>query len=97
VHHKFRFKNKLLSIDATTIELCATVFDWAQFRGKEFDTDAQRGCLNGFPSSPEQGHQSDRETNCRISTLKHKKGSRRKPSRENPSIALIEGLFGVGV
>ena len=32
VHHKFRFKNKLLFIDATTIELCATVFDWAKFR-----------------------------------------------------------------
>ncbi len=30
--HKFRFKNKLLSIDATTIELCASVFDWARFR-----------------------------------------------------------------
>jgi len=27
VRHKFRFKNKLLSIDATTIELCASVFD----------------------------------------------------------------------
>jgi hypothetical protein len=32
VRHKFRFKNKLLSIDATTIELCASVFDGAQFR-----------------------------------------------------------------
>ena len=32
MRHKFRFKNKLLSIDATTIELCASVFDWAQFR-----------------------------------------------------------------
>ena len=32
VRHKFRFNNKLLSIDATTIELCASVFDWAQFR-----------------------------------------------------------------
>ena len=31
IRHKFRFKNKLLSIDATTIELCASVFDWAQF------------------------------------------------------------------
>ena len=29
---KFRFKNKLLSIDATTIELCASLFDWARFR-----------------------------------------------------------------
>jgi len=32
VRHKFRFKNKLLSIDATTIELCASVFDWVHFR-----------------------------------------------------------------
>lgn len=29
---KFRFKNKLLSMDATIIELCATMFDWAKFR-----------------------------------------------------------------
>lgn len=27
-----RFKNKLQSLDATVIDLCATVFDWAQFR-----------------------------------------------------------------
>ena len=32
VRHKFRFKNKLFSIDASTIELCASVFDWAKFR-----------------------------------------------------------------
>ena len=29
---KFRFKNKLLSLDATVIALCASVFDWAKFR-----------------------------------------------------------------
>lgn len=29
---KLRFKNKLVSIDASTIELCASVFDWAKFR-----------------------------------------------------------------
>jgi hypothetical protein len=29
---KFRFKNKLLSLDATVIDLCASVFDWARFR-----------------------------------------------------------------
>ena len=29
---KFRFKNKLLSLDATVIALCASAFDWAQFR-----------------------------------------------------------------
>jgi len=30
--HRFRFKNKLLSLDVTTIDLCATLFDWAKFR-----------------------------------------------------------------
>lgn len=29
---KFRFRNKLLSLDATVIELCASMFDWAKFR-----------------------------------------------------------------
>jgi hypothetical protein len=29
---KFRFKNKLISMDATVIDLCATVFDWALYR-----------------------------------------------------------------
>lgn len=29
---KFRFKNKLFSLDATVIDLCATLFDWAKFR-----------------------------------------------------------------
>jgi hypothetical protein len=30
--HKFRFKNKLLSLDATTISLCLGLFPWAEFR-----------------------------------------------------------------
>ena len=30
--HKFRFKNKLLSLDATIIDLCAEIFPWATFR-----------------------------------------------------------------
>ena len=30
--HKFRFKNKLLSLDSTTISLCLTMFPWANFR-----------------------------------------------------------------
>lgn len=29
---KFRFKNRLLTMDSTTIELCASMFDWAHFR-----------------------------------------------------------------
>jgi hypothetical protein len=31
-HHRLRFKNRLLSIDASVIELCATVFDWARYQ-----------------------------------------------------------------
>ena len=29
---KFRFKNKLLSLDSTTIDLCLSLFPWANFR-----------------------------------------------------------------
>lgn len=30
--HSFRFKNKLYSLDASTIDLCLSVFPWADFR-----------------------------------------------------------------
>ncbi len=30
--HKFRSKNKLLSLDSTTITLCLSLFPWAKFR-----------------------------------------------------------------
>ncbi|HEY2829356.1 MAG TPA: IS4 family transposase [Thermoanaerobaculia bacterium] len=30
--HKFRFKNRLLSMDGTVIELCAASFDWAHYK-----------------------------------------------------------------
>jgi hypothetical protein len=29
---KFRFKNKLVSLDSTSIELCAEVYDWAHYK-----------------------------------------------------------------
>jgi hypothetical protein len=29
---KFRFHNRLLTLDSTTVELCASMFDWAHFR-----------------------------------------------------------------
>ncbi len=32
--HKFRFKNKLFSLDSSTIKLCLTAFPWASFRKK---------------------------------------------------------------
>lgn len=31
-NRKFRFKNKLLSLDSTTISLCLSLFPWAEFR-----------------------------------------------------------------
>lgn len=30
--HKFRFKNKLMSLDSSVIDLCLSMFDWAKFR-----------------------------------------------------------------
>lgn len=30
--HGFKFKNRLLSLDTSTIDLCASMFDWAQFK-----------------------------------------------------------------
>lgn len=32
IRRKFRFKNKLLSLDSTTISLCLSLFPWADFR-----------------------------------------------------------------
>ncbi len=32
---RFRFKNPLFSIDASTIDLCLKVFDWARFRQRK--------------------------------------------------------------
>ena len=32
--HGFRFKNELYSLDASTIDLCLSVFPWARFRKK---------------------------------------------------------------
>ena len=29
---KFRFKNKLLSLDSTSIDLCASLYDWAKYK-----------------------------------------------------------------
>ena len=31
-NHNFRFKNPLYSLDASTIDLCLSVFPWANFR-----------------------------------------------------------------
>lgn len=30
--HKFRFKNKLVSLDSTVIDLCLSMYDWVKYR-----------------------------------------------------------------
>lgn len=47
---KFRFKNKFLTLDASVIELCATMFDWAKYRSTKGAVKLHllldnRGCL----------------------------------------------------
>ena len=42
-----RFKNKLFSLNATIVELCLEMFDWAKYRAILFDWTS--GCV-GFPS-----------------------------------------------
>jgi len=57
----FRFKNKLLSLDATLIDLCATVFDWAQHRRTKGAVklhlllETIKACCPATPSSPKAG------------------------------------------
>ena len=38
---KFRFKNKLMSLDASVIELSATIFDWAKYTNRR----ARSNCI----------------------------------------------------
>ena len=40
--HKFRFKNKLMSLDGSIIELSVTMFDWAKYRQR-------KGAITGVP------------------------------------------------
>jgi hypothetical protein len=47
--HRFRFKNPLYSIDATTIDLCLSVFDWARFR-------KQKGAIKMHCQLDHRGH-----------------------------------------
>jgi hypothetical protein len=35
VRKKFRFKNKLVSLDSSTIDLCLSMYDWAKFRRRK--------------------------------------------------------------
>jgi len=47
--HRFRFKNPLYSLDASTIDLCLSVFPWADFR-------ATKGAVKLHVGLNHQGH-----------------------------------------
>jgi hypothetical protein len=49
---RFRFKNKLMSLDATVLDLCASVFDWAQLYMKQMEQSEQDSRLRCASSRP---------------------------------------------
>ena len=67
--HKFRFKNKLLSLDASVIDLCASLFDWAQFRRRAGDRhrrDAGGTCPGVALHPPGDGCLRPDDRHCRL-------------------------------
>ena len=58
-HKKFRFKNKLVSVDSTSIDLCAEIFDWAQYKRTKgavklhlvLDNEGYLPCLRSSPTA----------------------------------------------
>jgi hypothetical protein len=70
--HKFRFKNKLFSLDATVVSLCLSLFPWARFRRSKggiklhtlLDHD---GYLPGFVAiSPAREHEGHRARSLQL-------------------------------
>ena len=51
--HNFKFKNKLYSLDASTIDLCLSVFPWAKFRAML--RRAQQPCFGGLSNHASAG------------------------------------------
>ena len=74
--HHFRFKSKLLSMDATTIQLCLSIFPWASFRqakgGIKMHTVLDHdGCIPMFITVTDaKAHES-----CTAKTIELPKGS----------------------
>ena len=49
--HKFKFKNPLYSLDAFTIDLCLSSFNWAKFRKAKGDRKSTRLNSSHIPLS----------------------------------------------
>ena len=61
---KFRFKNKLLTLDATVIDLCAEMFEWAAFR-------RTKGAVKLHFTLDHDGYLPDGADDHRRQTLRH--------------------------
>ncbi len=94
--HKFRFKNLLYSLDASTIDLCLGVFPWADFRKKKGAVKLHVGLNHaGYQKWPPKIGQRDK---CLLGSSRHL-GSRfvvdavrRAPvKRLVPPLGIVEG------
>jgi len=75
--HKFTFKNKLYLLDTTTIDLCLSVFPWAQFRKRKGAIKLHMGIdADGYlPTFMDMTDGKVHEINWAKETLKLPKGS----------------------
>jgi len=75
--HKFSFKNKLYLLDTTTIDLCLSVFPWAQFRKRKGAIKLHMGIdADGYlPTFMDMTDGKVHEINWAKQTLKLPKGS----------------------
>ena len=75
--HKFSFKNKLYLLDTTTIDLCLSVFPWAQFRKRKGAIKLHMGIdADGYlPTFMDMTDGKVHEVNWAKETLKLPKGS----------------------
>lgn len=75
--HKFSFKNKLYLLDTTTIDLCLSVFPWAQFRKRKGAIKLHMGIdADGYlPTFMDMTDGKVHEINWAKETLKLPKGS----------------------
>ena len=73
-HDRFKFDNPLYALDASTIDLCLSVFDWAKFRVKKggiklhclFDIKTQIPVFNVITTAKEHEAKTTREMNLKL-------------------------------
>jgi hypothetical protein len=61
---KFRFKHKLLSLDATMVELCAESFDWARYKQTKGCAEVASGAGSRRPSAVLCRHDGGQNGGC---------------------------------